>query len=148
LTALATVIPAGCLRPPTPLGPAQFTVSRSPSEVMRVATQELTSSGFEITQAGSSAGSVVARRVRSPEGQGTDVACSFDHGSAAASGAESTMLVTVSAAPVRDGSKLQIKSVVRTDFSKLQGALAQQPANDLDCVTSGALEKRIADSLR
>jgi hypothetical protein len=130
------------------LAPAQFNVARPPSEVMRVATQELTTAGFEITQSSSGAGPVVARRVRSPEAQGTDVTCGFERGSPAASGAESTMLVTVSAAPVRDGSLLQIKTVVRTDFSKLPGALAQQPANDLECVTSGALEKRIADSLR
>jgi hypothetical protein len=67
----------------------------------------------------------------------------------AATGAEATMTVNVSAKAASSfGSDVLIVSSVHNDFSKLPGIYAQQASSDDECVSSGVIEKRIAEALR
>lgn len=148
--AVATLALDGCVPPkPAPVAPTQLRVARTPTEVVQVATRELATAGFAITVSDAAAGTVVARRVRTPDAHGADVTCQYKHGSMAATGAEATMTVNVSAKAASSfGSDVLVVSSVHNDFSKLPGIYAQQASSDDECVSSGVIEKRIAEALR
>lgn len=146
---LVLIALAACVPPaPEPIAPTQLHVTHTPAEVVQTATRELAAAGFEVSVSDAAGGTVVAKRVRAPDEQGEDVKCKYAHGSIAGKGAEATLTTNVTARPASGGSDVQISSFVRTDFSRLPGIFANQPANDKDCVSSGAIEKKIADALK
>ena len=137
-----------CLKAPEPPAPAQLTTTRSPGEVVQIASRELTAAGFEIASTDAATGAVVARRVRTPNAHQTDVKCSFQRGSIADERAEASFVVRVNARQESTGgSQVEITSSVRTDRSNLPAPFKTGP-NDKDCVSTGAIEKRVADALR
>jgi hypothetical protein len=143
------VLSVSCAPPaPTPIAPTQLHSGRTPTEAVQVATRELVAQGFEVSVSDAAAGTVVVKRVRSPDAQGDDITCRYAHGSMAGRGAEATMTVNVSAKAGSSGSDVVLTSLVRTDFSRMPGIFAQQASNDTDCVSSGLVEKQLADALR
>jgi hypothetical protein len=61
---------------------------------------------------------------------------------------EATMTVDINAGTRGTGSDVQISSSVFMDYSKASEPYAQLPASATDCVSSGAIELRIADAIR
>ena len=141
------VLLVACLKAPPPPAPSQLTVAKPTSEVVQIASRELAAAGLEITNTDAAAGLVVARRARTPSAHGGDVTCRYQKGSIADERAEATLVVTVNARPSNTGSDVQITSTVRTDRSNLPSPFKAGP-NDVDCVSSGSIEKRLADALR
>lgn len=137
-----------CLSPPTSLGPTRLTSSRPPSEVIATATRVLESAGFQVSTSDVTAGSVVATRIRSPEQQGGDLACTFGRGSREATGGTATMTLRVTAQSAGHGSQIVMTAHVRTAFPQLASNDSPSRSNDTDCVSTGAIEKRIADAMQ
>ena len=145
----ATVAGIGpCLSPPTSLGPTRLTSARSPREVVETATRVLEGAGFQLSASDAAAGTIVATRVRSPEQQGGDVACTFARGSREATGGTATMTLRVTAQPAGSGSQVVMAANVRTAFPQLASSDSPARSNDTACISTGAVEKRIADALQ
>lgn len=142
------VASTSCMKAPLPPAPEQLTVTKSPGEATQIAARELTAAGFEITTSDAANGTVVATRLRTPEAHAGDVACKFQKGSIHDRRADATLVVTVNARPAADGSQVQISSVVRTDLSRVPPPFAKEGTNETDCVSAGAVEKRVAAALR
>src|SRR5690349_4605944 len=86
------ILAVGCTPPaPTPIAPTQLHIGRTPTEAVQIATRELTAQGFEVAVSDAAAGTVVAKRIRSPDAQGDAITCRYAHGSMAGKGAEATM---------------------------------------------------------
>jgi len=132
--------------PPAP-APEQLHVDKSPADVVRRAAAEFTAAGFQIAQSDTAAGNVVAQKAGTPDTQTADIACKYQRGSPYGRLARATLVVNVSAKAAGSGSDVVIGSLVHTDFSALPGAFNHAP-NDTDCVSSGAIEKRIAAAVR
>lgn len=137
-----------CLSPPTSLGPTRLTSSRAPREVIATATRVLQDAGFQISTSDAASGSVVATRVRSPEQQGGDIACTFARGSREATGGTATMTLRVTAQPASRGSQIVMAAQVRMAYPQLASSDSPPASNDKDCISTGAVEKRIADALQ
>ena len=138
---------AGCsqsaLKPPAPTA---LRVRRTPAEVLQTATRALEAEGFQVT---TSSGAVLsARRVRTAALQGADVQCRFPTASMAAGVGEATVTVDVHASTRGTGSDVQISSSVLMDYSKAIQPYSDMPASATDCVSSGAVEQRVADAIR
>lgn len=138
---------AGCMKAPPAPAPEQLHVDKSPGEIVRAAVSEFTAAGFQISQSDTAAGTVVARKTGSPDTRTAEIACKYQRGSPYGRLAQATLVLALSAKPSTTGSDVVITSVVHTDFSALPGAFNHAP-NDTDCVSSGAVEKRIAAALR
>jgi hypothetical protein len=137
-----------CLKAPAPPAPAQLTTSRSPADVVQIASRELTAAGFEIASSDAATGTVVAQRVRTPNAHQADVKCSYQRGSIADERAQASFVVKVNARQAgTSGSEVQITSSVQSDRSTLPAPFKTGP-NDKDCVSSGVIEKRVADALQ
>ena len=136
-----------CMKAPPAPAPEQLHVDRSPAEIVRMATRELTAAGFQIAQSDTAAGTVVARKAGTPDTQTADITCKYQRGSPYGRLAQATLVVNLSARPASSGTDVVIGSVVHTDFSALPGAFNHAP-NDTDCVSSGAVAKRIAAAIR
>ena len=147
LTAFALLSIAGCMKAPPAPAPEQLHVDKSPSEIVRAATSEFTAAGFQISQSDTAAGTVVARKTGTPDTRTADITCKYQRGSPYGRLAQATLVVSLSTKPGSSGSDVAIGSVVHTDFSALPGAFNHAP-NDTDCVSSGAMEKRIAAVVR
>lgn len=146
--AWTVLLATACLSAPTTLRPTQLVVRHTPAEVVQTATRELVAAGFEIAVSDATSGTVIAKRLRAPDAHGGDIACTFPHGSPAARQASALMTLSVTARSVGGGTNIVMTPVVRTDYSGMAATLPGQQANDQDCVSSGAIEKRIADALR
>ena len=144
LTLLST---AACMKAPPAPAPEQLHVDRAPAEIVRRAISEFTAAGFQIAQSDTSAGTVVARKAGTPDTQTADITCKYQRGSPYGRLAQATLVVNLSARPTATGTDVVIGSLVHTDFSSLPGAFNHAP-NDTDCVSSGAIEKRIAAAVR
>lgn len=147
LTAVCLSV-ASCMRP-SPKKPEPLTLhsARSIYDATQIAANVLAAGGFELATLDVGAGVVAGKRVRSADAQGRDVVCHAPQGSVVATTEEITFTVNVASRPVSDGSDVLIRSTVRTDYSHVPGALRSMPPSDIDCVSSGAVEKRIADAL-
>lgn len=138
---------AACMKAPPAPAPEQLHVDRSPAEVVRAAISEFTAAGFQIAQSDTAAGTVVARKGGTPDTRTADVTCKYQRGSPYGRLAQATLVVNLSAKAATNGTDVVIGSIVHTDFSSLPGAFNHAP-NDTDCVSSGAIEKRIAAAVR
>lgn len=147
LSLLSLLALAACMKAPPAPAPEQLHVSRSPAEVVRMATTEFTAAGFQIALSDSTAGTLLAQKAGTPDTQTADITCKYQRGSPYGRLARATLVVNLSAKPASSGSDVVIGSLVHTDFSALPGAF-NHPPNDTDCVSSGAIEKRIAAAVR
>ena len=147
LSGFALLSIAGCMKAPLAPAPEQLHVDKSPEAIVRAAASEFTAAGFQISQSDTTAGTVVARKAGTPDTQSADITCKYQRGSPYGRLAQTTLVVTVSAKRAAGGSDVVIGSLVHTDFSALPGAFNHAP-NDTDCVSSGAIEKRIAAAVR
>jgi hypothetical protein len=138
---------SGCLQPPTSLAPRQLTVSHSRADIVRIATDVLTRSGFEISSSDATKGTVVATRTRTPDQQRPDIACGYAQGSLVSTRAQTTMTLTVTTQSTSRGTHIVMSARVRTDLSSVPDA-PQPAANETECVSSGVIEARILDALR
>ena len=147
LSAFALLSIAGCMKAPPAPTPEQLHVDKSPAEIVRAAVSEFTAAGFQIAQSDTAAGTVVAQKTGTPDTHTADITCKYQRGSPYGRLAQATLVVKLSTKPGGGGSDVVIGSVVHTDFSALPGAFNHAP-NDTDCVSSGAMEKRIAAAIR
>lgn len=144
---VAIMLVAGCMKAPQAPAPQQLNVAKSPAEIVRAAISEFTAAGFQVAQSDTTTGTIVAQKSGSPDTQTADITCKYQRGSPYGRLAQATLVVNLSAKPGTAGSDVVIGSIVHTDFSALPGAF-NHAANDTDCVSSGAIEKRIAAAVR
>jgi len=147
LSLLSLLAFAACMKAPPAPAPEQLHVDKSPADIIRKATTEFTAAGFQVAQSDTAAGIVVAQKAGTPDTQTEDITCKYQRGSPYGRLARATLVVNLSAKPASSGSDVVIGSLVHTDFSALPGAFNHAP-NDTDCVSSGAIEKRIAAAVR
>ena len=139
----------GCA-PQAPLSaPAPTTIrtSRSKAEVVRIATRELTSAGFEITTSDTVAGSVSAKRMRERRGNFDFITCKFAEASLAETNLVSTMTVTVSTSSAGGGNTVDIGSSVLAAYPGLEDSPLPRSESRTDCVSTGVIEKQVAGAI-
>jgi hypothetical protein len=139
LMALACVPP-----PPEQLAPVAVRSTRSKPEIVRIATRELTSAGFEISASDSSAGSITAKRTRDKRGNFDYITCKFAESSLAETNLVSTLTVTVAASGSGDASDVQIRGAVLATYPGLEDSPLPRSESQSDCASTGAIEKKIA----
>lgn len=132
--------------PPTP-APIQLTTARAQREVVPLAARQLLASGYEIATSDASGGILVARREKPAKEIGADVVCSYRGGSLLAASRLVAFTVSVNALP-GDSTMVQITNSVRSFDKPGQSAMLRLPESTTDCVSSGAVERRIADALK
>lgn len=144
----------GCSPTPPLTAPAPVSVksSRSRADIVRVATRELTSVGFEVASSDTTAGTLTATRKRDRRGNSEYITCDFAQNSLAESNLVSTMTVTVSATSPSGGgggggSNVEIGSSVLATYPNLEGTPLPRGESHSDCVSTGVIEKQIATAL-
>ena len=144
---IATV---GCSPTPPLTAPEPVSVksARSRADIVRVATRELTSVGFEIATSDTTAGTLTATRKRDRRGNYDYITCDFAENSLAESNLVSTMTVIVSTTSPSGGStNVQIGSSVLAAYPNLEGTPLPRSESHSDCVSTGVIEKQIATAL-
>ena len=144
---IATV---GCSPTPPLTAPEPVSVksARSRADIVRVATRELTSVGFEIATSDTTAGTLTATRKRDLRGNYDYITCDFAENSLAESNLVSTMTVIVSTTSPSGGStNVQIGSSVLAAYPNLEGTPLPRSESHSDCVSTGVIEKQIATAL-
>lgn len=137
-----------CMTPPPQLAPSQLHVARTQTEVVQAATRVLALNSFEITVSDANAGTVVAKRTRTPDND-SDITCSYQHGSAFSKLTQTTFTITLSAQKTSGESSVVINGHVHADFANIPETVLGRPAaNETDCASAGTVEKAIADALR
>ena len=144
------ILAAGCiartvLRAPEPVN---LHVSDAPRAVIQRAAVALTSAGFRVAQT-DSVGSVLGASRRSrPNGNEPFVTCNMPRNSGAAANRETTITIDFSARPASGGTDVTIRSNVRTTYPGFDGTPMQMATSDSDCVSTGLMERRLAESIR
>ncbi len=147
LSAAACVILAtvstGCLGHPFQApAPVELHSARAPAEVVQIATQRLTSDGFNIPTQNAVYGVVVGSRAGTVSALSGWIKCRFPSKAAAWNDAKSTLQVTVVADSARAGSNVSISAKVVTDYSALAGPYQRQ-TSVTDCVSTGKTEAEL-----
>jgi hypothetical protein len=146
----------GCSPTPplTPPEPVSIKSARSRADIVRVATRELTSVGFEIASSDTTAGTLTATRKRDRRGNYDYITCDFAENSLAESNLVSTMTVTVSTSSPSaggggggGGTNVEIGSSVLARYPNLEGTPLPRSESHSDCVSTGVIEKQIAAAL-
>jgi len=140
---------AGCLvwGPKAP-EPVTARSSQPPREAVRRAAVALFIAGFQVTQVDSVVGGLAASRTRVANGNEEFVACKLPRNSEGAANRETTLRIAFSATPADAGSDLRIESDVVTSYPGYDGTPMAISANEIDCVSNGIMERRLADALR
>src|SRR5689334_12785128 len=92
--------------------PVSLRATRPKADIVRVATRELTSAGFEITASDTTAGTVTAKRTRERRGNFDYITCKFAENSLAETNLVSTLTVTVSTTSSGDANTVDIGASV------------------------------------
>jgi len=148
--ACALVAIVGCAPTPPLKAPEPVSIksSRSKADVVRVATRELTSAGFEIATSDTTAGTLTATRKRDRRGNYDFITCDFAQNSLAESNLVSTMTVTVSTTSSGGaGNNVEIGASVLATYPSLEGSPLPRSESHSDCVSTGTIEKQIATAL-
>lgn len=141
---------AGCVKaPPNAPEPLSVHSARTPGEIVPAAVSVLANAGFQVTAADVRTATVEGIRTGSPRELEGIVQCPFTAGSIAAREALTTLTLRVTAAPSDSGgSNVNIAGTVKTDLSRVPGQSADSTSFSAECRSSGAIERRIAESLR
>jgi hypothetical protein len=135
---------SACVPPPPPqVEPVAVRSNRSKPDVVRIATRELTSAGFEISSSDTVAGTLTATRVGEKRGNFDYITCKFAENSLAEMNLVSTMTVTVAAS----GFDVAIKSSVLSAYPALASSPLPRSESQTDCASNGVIEKRLAAAL-
>ena len=133
--------------PPEQLAPVSVRSARSRADIVRVATRELTSAGFEISTSDTTSGSVTAKRTRDKRGNFDYITCKFAENSLAETNLVSTLTITVAASPGSDSSDVQIRGSVLATYPGLEDSPLPRSESQTDCASTGAIERQIAAAL-
>jgi len=144
---LATVVSACTPAPLAEPGPVTLKSARSRAEVVRVATRELTSAGFEIAASDTAAGTLTAKRTRDKRGNYDYIACKFAEASLAETNLVSTLTVTVSATGTGATSDVEVRGSVLATYPGLEGSPLPRSESQTDCVSTGTIERQIGTAL-
>jgi len=135
---------SACVPPPPPqIEPVAVRSNRSKPDVLRIATRELTSAGFEVSASDTVAGTLTATRVGEQRGNFDYITCSFAKSSLAEMYLVSTMTVTVAAS----GFDVAIKSSVLSAYPALASSPLPRRESQTDCASNGVIEKKLAAAL-
>ena len=146
--AWAVVLVCACAPAPLPAPePVSIKSARSKADIVRVATRELTSRGFEIVSSDTTTGSVSAKRTRERRGNFDYITCKFAENSLAETNLVSTLTVTVAATGSTDMSTVEIGASVLATYPGLEDSPLPRAESRSDCVSTGAIEKQIAAAL-
>lgn len=154
ISTIAIFAISACVAPRSgPPKPTNVQSWRSPAEVVQAAAVQLVADGFELMSMDGRTGQLKAKRVRTSEQQGDALECGFVRGSVGSRETAATLSVTVEAHAAKDkapngGSDVSITSDVTTDYSALASSGISTPPSDVDCVSTGAVEKRVSDAVR
>jgi hypothetical protein len=58
------------------------------------------------------------------------------------------LLIVFTAKPAERGSDIVIQSTVTTSYPGYDGTPMAMAANEIDCISNGTMERRLADALR
>ena len=145
---VALLLAVACVPPPPEqLAPVTTRSTRSRADIVRVATQELRSAGFEISASDSTTGSVSAKRTREKRGNFDYIACKFAENSLAEQNLESTLTVNVSVSGSGDASDVQIRGTVLASYPGLEESPLSRADSQTDCASTGVIERQIAAAL-
>ena len=144
------VLAAGCIEPTARAPePVSLHVSDAPRDVVQRAAVALTSAGFRVAQTDEVGNDISASRRSSANGNEPFVTCNnVPRDSGAAANRETTIMIDFSAKPTGGGSDVTIRSNVRTAYPGFDGTPMQMATSDSDCVSTGLMERRLADSIR
>jgi hypothetical protein len=144
LLLVPALVLSACVPPPPPqVEPVAVRSNRSKPDVVRIATRELTSAGFEISSSDTVAGTLTATRVGEKRGNFDYITCKFAENSLAEMNLVSTMTVTVAAS----GFDVAIKSSVLSAYPALASSPLPRSESQTDCASNGVIEKRLAAAL-
>lgn len=144
-TAVALI---GCAPQPLPQPePTTLRTARPKADVVRIATRELTSAGFEITASDTSAGTVTAKRTRDRRGNFDYITCKFAEASLAETNLVSTLTVTVSTSTSNGANAVDVGATVLATYPGLEDSPLPRSDSRTDCVSTGVIEKQIAGAL-
>ncbi|HKO17077.1 MAG TPA: hypothetical protein VJU87_12620 [Gemmatimonadaceae bacterium] len=147
--ALGVVALSGCLRrPPRPPEPLTLQSPLAIADVVPRAVSVLLSAGLQVTTADVRTGEIDGTRTATPQEQQGAVQCSFSAGSIAYREGLTTLAIRVSATPADSGSNVTISARTTTDLSRLPGALTPADSSGVACMSSGLVERRVAEALR
>ena len=148
--ALPTILllTAACV-PSAPEQPAPVSLrsARSKTDVVQVATRELTAAGFEIAASDTAAGSLTAKRTREKRGNFDYITCKFAENSLAETNLVSTVTVNVTASGSGSTSDVQVRAAVLATYPGLEGSPLPRSDSQTDCASTGAIERQIATAL-
>jgi hypothetical protein len=143
------LLTGACLAtPPRPPEPITLSSSLSAHEAVERATVALASEGFKVIQTDSLAHAIAAARTSLANGNEEYVACELPRNSGGAANRETTVRISVSARPAAGGSEVLIRSTVLTSYPGFDGTPSAIAANEIDCVSKGVMEQRLARALR
>jgi hypothetical protein len=149
LTTGVVLLAIACFPPvPQPPEPLSLHVADPPPDVIRRAAVALTGAGFRVAQGDSIGQTISANRLSAGNGNEDFVTCSLPLIAGAVANRETTVTIDLQAKPADRGSNVTIKGRVRTSYPGYEGTAMQMPPNDTDCVSSGAMEQRLADAIR
>ena len=148
ISAAAILLVSACVpAAPEQLAPVSVRSSHSRADIVRIASRELTSAGFEISGSDTTAGSVTGKRTRERRGNFDYIACKFAENSLAETNLVSTLTVTVAAAPSGEASDVQIRGSVLATYPGLEDTPLPRSESQTDCASTGAIERQIAAAL-
>ena len=128
--------------------PVSLKTSHSKAEVVQVASQQLTSVGFEIAKSDTATGMLTATRTRDRRGNYDFIDCNFAENSLAEQNLVSTLTVTVATtSPAAGTNNVQIGTSVLAKYPGLEDSPLPRSESHSDCVSTGAIEKQIAKAL-
>jgi hypothetical protein len=142
------VVLIGCApQPLPPPAPTTLRTSRPRAEVVRLATRELTSAGFEVTASDTTAGSVTAKRTRERRGNFDYITCKFAEASLAETNLVSTLTVTVTTSSWNGTNAVDVGASVLATYPGLEDSPLPRSESRTDCVSTGVIEKQIAGAI-
>lgn len=144
----ALLLAAACV-PPKPDAPAptQLRVRATPARVIQTGASELALAGFEVAVADATGGILTAKRVRGPGGNSDYLTCGYAHNSIKDRSNNTSLTVSINARQGGDSSDVVVTTNVQSSYPSLTGVMAVAP-NEKDCVSNGAIEKRVVDALK
>lgn len=143
---------AGCInasKGPAAPAPESLTVSATPARVLAVARAAFVAARWDVTLSDNDGGVVRAEHVAAREGNATWISCPGKIGTpdgphSANAGFTSTIAVEVFAQLTAGGTSVQISGSVTK--AQTDGMLGDRI--DVACVSSGAMEQALADSIQ
>ena len=128
--------------------PVSMKTSHSKTQVVQLASRELTSVGFEVSASDTVAGTLTAKRTRDRRGNYDYIDCNFAENSLAEQNLVSTVTVTVATtSPGAGTNNVEIGASVLATYPGLQDSPLPRSESRGDCVSTGAIEKQIATAL-